>query len=150
MNEDTKKMQISAYEMTLKTTPHDDASHKALLEHFKQPLTKRCKYCRPRWTFGISNKTARRIVEAIWPAHIIGPDYGAPYTDGMCSAAVKRENDAMDATHRARFLAWRDSIRKRVEANLGRLDTLQKGGVLRAHWIAMYQRIRRADLTVEI
>ena len=59
--------------------------------HNYKPVTRRCVYCRPRWTWGVRRwSLLGRIYSFLWPHHVIGHDYGPPYTDGMCDKAVHR------------------------------------------------------------
>lgn len=60
------------------------------------PVTRRCPYCRPAWLYGLRSRPLRRLVAFLWPPHIIGPDYGPPYSDGLCPAAAARENAKLD------------------------------------------------------
>jgi len=62
--------------------------------HGHKPVTRRCVYCRPRWTWGVRRwSLLGRIYAFLWPHHVIGIDYGPPYTDGMCDEAVRRMED---------------------------------------------------------
>lgn len=59
--------------------------------HNYKPVTRRCVYCRPRWTWGVRRwSLLGRLYDFIWPPHVMGPDYGPPYTDGLCDEAVRR------------------------------------------------------------
>ena len=44
------------------------------------------------------NKPHTRICYWCEPNHIIGKDYGAPYSHGMCAEASKKLNAEIDAT----------------------------------------------------
>lgn len=60
--------------------------------HNYKPVTRRCVYCRPSWTWGVRRwSRLGRLYDFIWPPHVIGKDYGPPYTDGLCEKAERRE-----------------------------------------------------------
>lgn len=101
-------------------------------------MTRRCVYCCPRWTWGLRWRPLRRLARAIWPPHIIGPDSGPPYTDGLCAKAAA----AHEAHERAENLrAWR-KLWKHWEKYA---DSMTDRRTWPAAWIHDYQEIRRAN-----
>ena len=106
-------------------------------------MIKRCKYCRPKWAYGIKSSTILgRIVETIWPPHILGGDGTGPISDGMCPAAFKREMAIMD---RAELKKWEmrwDRWRKYADSR----NTMPE---YRICWILDYQEARRNEMQGE-
>jgi hypothetical protein len=103
-------------------------------------LTRRCVYCRPKWTWGIRpSSMAGRIIAAIWPPHILGPDNGPPYTDGCCGKATARIiNDVDLAQWRRRWAGW-----------VRTADILTDRHTFPRAWLKDYQAARRAWSRVE-
>ena len=59
--------------------------------HNYKPVTRRCVYCRPRCTWGVRRwSLLGRLYDIVWPPHVMGHDYGPPYTDGICPAASRK------------------------------------------------------------
>ncbi|MDT8287409.1 MAG: hypothetical protein RQ748_09890 [Elusimicrobiales bacterium] len=106
----------------------------------KRLRTVRCCYCCPRWTYGLRRvPVVGRLIKKLWPPHILGVDYGPPYTDRACVRAeknLKAEERDFDLRLRwnTRWAEWKETA-----------DTLSigKGGGGRAEWIRRYQAARR-------
>lgn len=102
-------------------------------------MIKRCQYCRPRWTYGLTPYSILgRIVALLWPPHVYGGNGTGEFTDGLCPKAAQRENAELDRLDLAKWLArW-----KRWRAYADSQNTIKN----RVCWILDYQYARRREM----
>ena len=102
-------------------------------------MTRRCCYCRPRWTWGIRSRILRKIVAAIWPPHLLSPDDGEGYTDGMCHKALAK----YEAYEKAQDLkVWKRKWREWEKL----ADSFTCRRTFPKYWLRDYQAARRYGL----